>query len=134
MTIEKIPITQEQFDLLKTTENWNIDEVDKKFWDKIPGIQRLQDTIAIMASGSFSDPRIMHFIDNIVAGIDVLAHEPKPKINKKEKEGNAYHYVFQKTGKTELPYIMHGPYRTETIVPHWFDCKDIDSYWKIDDE
>ena len=33
MTIKHIPITQEQFNSLKTTENWNIDEVDKYFWD-----------------------------------------------------------------------------------------------------
>jgi len=125
-----VDLTQEQFDLLRTTEGWNIDEVPRKHWNKIPGIQRLDDTFAIMASGSFSDPSLMNNINNIVAGIDVLVHEKKPKIHIGESEGNAYHYVFQYTGNPERPYIMYGPFITEMVIPHWFNVTDLDNYWK----
>jgi len=133
MTIKKIPLTKEKFDLLKTTEGWNIDEVPKEYWKNIPGIQRLQDTIGIMASGSSSDPRIMHGI-NAIAGIDVLTFESKPNYDKGEKEGNAYHYVFQLTGDSNYPYTMYGPYTHGMNISHWYDVNDLETYWKIDED
>ncbi len=80
-----------------------------------------------MASGSSTDPTLMNIINNVVAGVDVLTHESRPKPG--EPEGNAYHYVFQYTGKSDYPYTMYGPYKSETIVPHWFNADDLDKYW-----
>jgi hypothetical protein len=72
----------------------------------------------------------MNQINDVVAGIDVLAHESNPR--KGEPEGNAYHYVFQRTSDPNCPYTMYGPFKSETIVNHWFDAEDLDNYWKID--
>jgi hypothetical protein len=126
MAMKRLPLTQEQFDQLPVADHWQIDEVPRELWDRIPGLQRLQDTFAIMGSGSVSDPGLLNGIMSI-AGIDVLVNEPNPMAG--EPPGNAYHYVFQKTNHAGFPYIMHGPYISETVVPHWFDAPDLERYW-----
>jgi hypothetical protein len=125
MAAKRTLLTQEQFDRLGLV-GWTIDEVPREHWSKIPGLQRLQDTFAVMASGSVVNPGILNGI-NAVAGIDVLAHETRPMA--KEPPGNAYHYVIQKTSDDRFPYILHGPFRSETIVEHWFDADQLDRYW-----
>jgi len=126
MAIKRSLLTQEQFDQLPVGDNWQIDEVPRDLWGKIPGLQRLQDTFAIMGSGSVSNPGLLNGIMSI-AGIDVLVNEPNPMAG--EPPGNAYHYVFQKINDSRFPYIMYGPYISETIVPHWFDAPDLERYW-----
>jgi hypothetical protein len=123
------PLTQEQFDQLCTTDGWNIDEVPKKNWEKIPGLIRREDTVAIMASGTVSDPRILNQI-HAIAGFDVLVHELHPMVHKAESEGNAYHYVIQKINNDRYPYLMYGPISSGTRVDHWFEADDLNSYWK----
>lgn len=126
MAIKRNLLTQEQFDRLPIGPNWKIDEVPPEHWDKIPGIQRLGDTIAIMASGSVSDPGLLNGI-HCVAGLDHLVHETRPM--KDEPPGNAYHYVIQKTHDPRYPYILHGPFKTETIIQHWWEADNLDCYW-----
>lgn len=123
MGVKQTKLTDEQFNLLKTTDQWNIDEVPQDHWSKIPGIQRLHDTISIMASGS-TTPGLLNGL-SALAGLDVLCLEPRPKKN--EPEGNAYHYVVQE--RADGKYLI-GPFRNETIVPHWFEAGDLDRYWK----
>ncbi|SRR6266446_2493241 len=129
--MKRTPLTENQFKLLQTTDGWNIDEVPKEHWDKIPGIERLHDTFGILASGTCSDPKILNSVSSIV-GFDVLAHESNPNTAKNEPAGNAYHYVIQKLERTDYPYLMHGPFRKETLVDHWFDYEDINRYWRAD--
>lgn len=124
---KRTPITQAQFDLITTGGGWCIDEVPQEYWKHIPGLQRLQDTIAIMASGTASEPKVLNGIRSY-AGLDVLTHEPDPHPG--EPEGNAYHYVFQQVPDPRYPYIMHGPFRSETAVPHWFDADNLSVYWR----
>ena len=104
-----------------------VDEVPRKNWDKIPGLQRLHDTIGVMASGSITNPLVLNGL-NTVAGIDVLTHEARPMAD--EPPGNAYHYVLQETTDSRYPFLLHGPYRSKTIVDHWFDAPQLDRYWQ----
>jgi hypothetical protein len=120
------PFTKEQFNQLELKQNWEIVDISPESWNKIPGIQRLRDTFAIMGSACLTDPRCLNRL-NGVAGIDVLISEAHPKIG--EPEGNAYHYVFQYTGNPNYPYTMYGPFKAETKVLHWFNVDDLDSYW-----
>lgn len=129
MTPKRKPITQEQFGQLATIDGWNTNEVPRKNWEKIPGLLRREDTLAIMVSGTYSDPRILNEI-NAIAGFDVLVHESSPKTHKGEPEGNAYHYVIQKINDYRYPYLMHGPFKSETRVKHWYKADDLDLYWK----
>ena len=129
MTTKRTPMTEEQFALLGKLEGWGIDEVPKENWNLIPGLERKQDTFAVMASGCFQDPKILNDINSVV-GFDALAHEPNPKPN--EPEGNAYHYVVQKISHPQYPYLLHGPFRSETLVKHWFESEQLDNYWKED--
>jgi len=127
MSVKRTPLTQEQFERLNTTANWDICEVPREHWDKIPSIQRLRDTVAIKGSADITAPQILNGIHSI-AGFDVLTYEKNPMEG--EPEGNAYHYVIQQINDPRYPYLMHGPFKSETIVPHWFDAEDLDRYWK----
>lgn len=126
MGLKKTIITREQFALLRTTDDWAIVDVPREHWEKIPGLERLHDTFAVMASGCQTPGVLNGIFAN--AGLDVLAHETKPK--KDEPPGNAYHYVFQSL--PDESYLMTGPFKGkygETVVPHWFDADDLDRYW-----
>jgi hypothetical protein len=129
MAVKRTPLTQEQFDRLQLVGGWTIDEIPREHWDKIPGLQRLQDTFAVMSSGCVIAPGVLNGI-NAVAGLDVLVQEPRPMA--KEPPGNAYHYVVQRTSDTRFPFIMHGPFKSETLVEHWFDAPQLDRYWSQD--
>jgi hypothetical protein len=129
MALKRVPLTEEQFGHLNALD-WAVDEVPREHWDKIPGLQRLQDTFVVMASGCVVNPQVLNDI-SAVAGIDVLAHETRPLAG--EPPGNAYHYVVQKTADPRCPYILHGPFRSETIVDHWFDAPQLDRYWQEED-
>ena len=126
MALKRVPLTEEQFGRLSAV-GWSVDEVLREHWDKIPGLQRLQDTFAVMASGCPVNPQVLNGI-SAVAGVDVLAHESRPVFG--EPPGNAYHYVVQKTIDLRFPYMLHGPFRCETIVDHWFDAPQLDRYWQ----
>lgn len=128
MGIKITPLTEEKFNLLSTTIEWNIDEVPRDHWDKIPRLQRREDTFGVLASGTMTDGQVLNGI-HAIAGIDVLVHERNPMVDKNEPEGNAYHYVIQKINDKRFPYLMYGPFKSETIVPHWFDSDDLDKYW-----
>jgi len=129
MTVKRVPLSEEQFGLLAAV-GWAIDDVPREHWDKIPGLQRLQDTFAVMASGSTANPQVLNGI-NAVAGIDLLAHESRPMAG--EPPGNAYHYVVQKLTDPRYPYLLNGPFRSETIVDHWFDAPQLNRYWQASD-
>ncbi len=128
MGIKRTLLTAKQFKLIDTTVDWNIKEVPPNHWDKIPGLQRRNDTFAILASGTMTDPQLLNSIESI-AGMDVLVNETHPKIEFNEPDGNAYHYIVQKINETRYPYILHGPFKTETKIAHWFEASDLAIYW-----
>jgi hypothetical protein len=127
--MKRTPLTEAQFGLLGKLDGWTIDEVPKEKWNFIPALERKADTFAVMASGCCQDPKVLNGI-NAIVGFDVLAHERNQK--PKEPEGNAYHYVVQKISHPNYPYLLHGPFRSETLVEHWFDCPQLENYWKED--
>ncbi len=129
MTIKATLLTIDEFDQLSLNPNWELTDIPPENWNKIPGIERLKDTFAMMGSACPSDPHILNKLSSI-AGIDVLTLESNPKVG--EPEGNAYHYVFQLTNDPKYPYKMYGPFKLETRVPHWFEVKDLDNYKKVD--
>jgi hypothetical protein len=96
----------------------------------ILGLVRPQDTISIWISGSSSNPQFTFYVDNVIAGIDVLTHESKPNLERNEPPGNAYHYVLQEITDKSFPYVLYGPYKSGTIISHWFDIHDLDVYLK----
>lgn len=96
----------------------------------ILGLVRPQDTVSIWISGSSSNPQFAFFVENVVAGIDVLVHEQKPNSAKNEPSGNAYHYILQEINDKRFPYVLYGPYENGTIIPHWFDVNDLNKYLK----
>lgn len=114
--MNKYPITHEVFSRLTISE-WEIRELPKEHWDKIPGLPRTHDAISVFYSGSFTDPRALNGIIGI-AGFDVVAYENKPK--KDEPPINAYHCVIKQldSSKNPCPYLLYGPFTEETLFGH----------------
>ena len=131
MGIIRVPMTKEQFEILTTEKDWELVDVPSEHWDKIPGLQRRQDTYAVLASGTYIKPQTLNKIHSH-AGIDVLTLEAKRKIN--EPEGNAYHYVVERKQDTDPQYVLIGPFKTEARVRHWHDVQDLNNYWKEPDD
>lgn len=122
----KYPLTEEQFKCLKGLENWDVFEIPVAEWQRIPNLPRMEDTIAVMASGGFLGTTLNQI--TAIIGLDILVHETRPTPG--EKAGNAYHMVIQKISDIRYPYLMHGPFRSETLVPHHFDVSDLNIYFQ----
>jgi hypothetical protein len=116
-------------ELFKSSPEWFPTEAPLEI-TSILGLVRPQDTISIWISGSSFNPQFAFSVDNVIAGIDVLIHEPKPNSIKNEPPGNAYHYVLQEITDKDFPYVLYGPYKSGTIIPHWFDVDDLKIYLK----
>ena len=127
MSVKRIALTTEQFRVFGNLVEWNLSDVPPSKWPMIPGLQR-GDTIAVMASGTVADPRVLNGIEAVV-GFDHLVHETRPNERKREPQGNAYHYVIERIRRSDYPYILHGPFSSETRVGHWFDVDDLGIYW-----
>ncbi|MDP1714312.1 MAG: hypothetical protein Q8L41_06150 [Anaerolineales bacterium] len=112
--------------LFKSKPEWEPTEVP---WDSIRGLAlaRREDTLAIWISGSTSNSQLAQGV-NAIAGIDVLTIETNPNIQKNESPGNAYHYILKKINNKDFPFLLLGPFDEGTIIPHWFDDKDLDVY------
>jgi|GEM_PF-2777888 len=133
------PLNKEQgervLQLLKSVPEWAPTEIPLKEMSSIPGLVRSEDTFSLWISGSSSNPQLAHALRNIIVGIDQLVHETKPKLDKNEPAGNAYHYVIQKIDYEEYPYILYGPFVEGTRIPHWFDDSDLDdAYWNTGED
>ena len=114
--------------LFESTPEWKPTEVP---WDSILGLglARREETLSIWISGSSSNPQLTQGI-NAIAGIDVLTIETKPKIQKNEPPGNAYHYILQKINDEQFPFMLLGPFNKNTIISHWYSETDLDVYLK----
>lgn len=126
MNRKVVPLTSEQFALL-CVGGWEMNDLPREVWPSIPGLHRLHDAFAVMASGCVSRPHLMHGVP-AVAGIDVLCHEPNPKWWKNEPEGNAYHHRVTKSGRPDFPYLLRYDYDKGTVAPHWFTAGDLHVY------
>jgi hypothetical protein len=78
-----------------------------------------------MGSANEFNPKLLNMINGI-AGFDQLVHETNPHAG--EPEGNAYHYLIQQTNRTDYPYIIHGPYRSEARIKHHFSFDELENY------
>lgn len=123
---KKYLLTSDHFSNLSNLDGWKITEIDEAVWKLIPNLPRKEDTITVMASGN-CDPGMLNGIQAIV-GMDILVHETNPKPG--EKPGNAYHMVIQELNDARFPYLMHGPFTQQTIVPHHFDAEDLNRYFE----
>ncbi len=127
MSLKRTPLSKEQFEILRTTDKWKVSDVPIGDWHKIPDIQRLKDTVAILSSGN----SVAGSMNGLMAeaGIDVVAIENNPKTDKGEGPLNVYHYAIQKfddgTG------MIYGPFRKDSAVEHWAPADAIDTYVKL---
>ncbi len=125
--MNRTPLTEDQFRLIVTPPDWRPVEIPLASWLQLPCVQRAYDTVAVMGSGCRFDQRVLHGV-LAVAGADALVRERNRK--RGEPEGNAYHYVFQRSGHPRFPYLVYGPFTSETRVPHWFSSDHLEAYWQ----
>jgi len=112
-------LTSAQLGILYNLEDWEIWDIPSQHWDKLPHFQRKQDTLAVMASGCFSEPKEMNGILSSV-GFDLVAHEPKPK--RGEGDINLYHFLIEDRGfeaNKDKQFLMTGPYNHSALLEHW---------------
>lgn len=128
MAVKRTPLTEDQFNTLGIEANWDITDVPPEYWNNLPNVERLHDTVAIMASGSLNAPGMLNGLQ-CIAAMDVLAAEDRPQEG--EREGNAYHYLFQKFNDPQRPFLMIGPFKGHTRIGHWFEYKDLDTYFDL---
>lgn len=128
MAVKKTPLTDEQFQMLRLRPDWEIVDVPAELWNNIPNLERRQDTVAIMASGSLEAPGMLNGLE-CIAAMDVLVAEYRRQLN--EPEGNAYHYLFQKFDEPQYPFLMVGPFRGHTRIGHWFEYHDLTTYFEL---
>jgi hypothetical protein len=126
MGLNRTPLTEDQFEKMRISTDWSIDEVPPDVWDNIPKLPRRDNLLCVMASGTITDSRILNGI-YAIGGMDVLAIEDNRQPN--EPEGNSYHLVFAKINDPRYPYLMIGPFKSETRVPHWYNADDLSVYW-----
>jgi len=107
------PITAEQFEYLNLRPDWQIISVPEDNWRKIPNLPRINDTMAVYASGCPHTPQTFNDIEHVGA-CDIVAYEQYPQIEKGEISINICHCVFQKlkTSTDQYEYLMHYPFNS----------------------
>lgn len=118
---ERHKLTEHQYRILADNTDWGLNDVPREKWGELPDWMT-ENCLGIVASGSLSDPKMLNGL-MAVGGIDWLRAETNPR--DKEPEGNASHYVITCSGDQ---YYLHGPFRSESLVPHWFIADDLDKY------
>jgi hypothetical protein len=114
------------FNTISGLEDWHVNELPRDKWSELFDHHREDDTFAVLVSGEYSNPRMMHNV-SCYAGMDQLVNESSPRTD--EPEGNAYHFVLIRSGHPKHPYILMGPIPSGTQVSHWFNYEDLSVYW-----
>ena len=127
MPAPKELLTREQYEALNSAEGWKITALDDQTIRDTPGIQRKHDLLGGYVSGDCSDVRRINGREAIL-GMDILVHESLPKTSFGEADVNVYHYVVTKTGRTDFPYCLHGPFTKEALQSHWPPDLDLTPY------
>jgi len=120
-------LTQKQYDALGCSEDWRIVELDLPGIRATPGVQRTADLLGVFGSGDGTATKTLNG-QLAVFGMDVIIYERRPKIAFGEGCVNVYHYVVTRTGRSELPYWLHGPFTREALQSHWPLDLDLSPY------
>lgn len=130
--MKKYALKEDEFIGLQLYADWEIHEISLAHIQQLPHIPRRDDAIAIFASGDMTQTKVLNGIE-AVFGMDVIAQETNPQIEKNEPELNIYHCVIQKLSqpKNGYGYIMYGPSQSETLFGHWKDESVLDDYLKL---
>lgn len=127
MNANHIPITQEQLDRIYSSSGWQIEEIGLEELKVIPKIVRPEDLLGAFVSGSLEQPKKLN-AHNSIAAFEVLVFERNPRSEWNEGPVNAYHYVIRRSGHTDFPYILSGPYTADTIIGHHPKELNLDVY------
>ena len=127
MKANHIPFTQEQLDRIYQSSGWEIKEIALDELKVIPRIVRPADHLGAFISGCQQQPKTLNKYSSIAA-FEVLVHERNPRPEWDEGQVNAYHYVIRRSGHTDIPYILSGPYADDTIIGHHPDDLNLDVY------
>jgi hypothetical protein len=127
MAAKKKLLTQAEYDDLVRSDEWRIVELDLHAVRATPGVQRTADLLGVFGSGDASATKTLNG-HVAVFGMDVIAYEHRPKTSRGEGDVNVYHYVVTRTGRPDLPYCLHGPFRREALQSHWPTDLDLSPY------
>jgi hypothetical protein len=129
MPVKRTPLTQAEFDNLRSASDWTIHEIDLDTIKATRGVERSKDIIGAFASGDATITKRLNDQDANF-GMDVIVHESNPMRSRGEGDVNVYHYVIKRTGRVDYPFLMFGPYEDETLIGHWPTQLDVEVYFK----
>jgi len=127
MAAKRELLTQERFDALALSSEWCVVELGLNSIRATPGVQRKADLLGGFASGDATATKTLNS-QKALLGMDIIVYERRPKRSRGEGDVNVYHYVVTKTGRSELPYCLHGPFTREALQNHWPPDLDLSPY------
>jgi hypothetical protein len=127
MAHKRILLTQAEYAALARSAEWRIVELPLAVVRTTPGVQRAADLLGVYGSG---DANAMKTLNGRLAvfGMDVIVYEHRPQTWRDEWYVNVYHYVVTRTGRLDLPYCLHGPFRKGALQTHWPTDLDLSPY------
>lgn len=121
-------LTQAQFDKLLKSGGWTIEELDLTTIRLTPRIERKQQLLGGFCSGDYTSTQTLNG-QIAIMGLDILVHEERPFRSSGEGDVNVYHYIVTRTGRSDFPYALRGPYTKETLIGHWPTGLPLDPYY-----
>jgi len=116
-------IREESSSVFEWLDNWMVYDIPSMYWAPMDFLPRPNGLIAVFASGSQTNPVTMHN-DLVTAGMDVIVHEPFPKVSPRygpEPDINILHIEFWKLQRSrhEYAYVAYGPLKYGGLREHW---------------
>lgn len=120
----KFYITAEQYRMLVPTGSWVINDIPLNLAQGVRDHFGIQSSLALFTSG-IQQPLIRPE-DQVLAGLDWIRHETKPKPN--EPELNVYHFAIGSGSNGTYPVFYCGA--SGSIAPHWSTLPDLNVYFQ----
>ena len=127
MAAKKQLLTQAGYDALASSREWRIVELALDTVRATPGVQRATDILGVFGSGDANATKTLNGRD-AVFGMDLIVYEHRPMKARGEGSVNVYHYIVTRTGRPELPYCLHGPFKKQALQIHWPTGLDLSPY------
>ena len=111
---DSFSLTPDEIAALARLKNWDIYKVTSTTVSKLKHIERRKDVIGCYASGDANAIKNLNGT-NASGGIDMIVRETQRKPG--EPECNIYHYTLEANNNGGSNQV--GPFRDQTILPHW---------------
>lgn len=117
-------ITEANYRRMVLTGSWHINDVPLNVAQQVRSFFGVSSSFALFISGAQADPALVHPEDQVLAGIDWIRNETKPKPG--EPDFNVYHYFVGSGSAGRYPVYYCG--HSGSIAPGWSTLEDLNVY------